>query len=429
MLPQLVSIADSTFLRKFATTVHKSTAFSEESVVKSTVVSGLLAAAILRECFFKPVTSYRDSETEYLDLTKVYIKTVQDLGLSHMVDDIIDRVTDTSKLDDKAAQQCSRNVMIPLIIFLGETRSNLPTHFLKLQQEGMRLYLRWLLLETDGYRRRNSGVFKTLLNAGLASGDAQVFADRCAYLEILLFPRSHVPSCCSVRSFIEGKDSKLDSTELRQMINEVKANRDRLVSSGLDDSSVQSLVGALATRTASCESVAYISHVVSALDWCMTMNIPNLWNVVIERFITYVEQISADWLEKRIAPDLPKLQACGIKHQKDVNLVVQKTVAAWMKKVLGTPPAAYSVMTNRLTALAKWTCSCRPCFDARNFLTTISYTASKTIYHNESPHTVQHLVMHAKNLATWTIHESYTLKVRNLHLLRRRFDNLFFTTR
>ncbi len=414
MLPQLVSIADSTFLREFATSVHQSTVFPD-SEAKSTVVSSLLAAAISRGCFFKSTSAYRS--TEYLDLAKIYIKTVRELGYSHMVNDIIDRVTDTSKLDDRHAQECARKVMIPLVVFLGETSSqspngsDLPTHFLQLQQEGIKLYLGWLL-DKDQYRTLEQDTFKTLVNAGLVTGDAEVFANRYAHLDrILLFSHLLIPPHCSVRSFLEGKD--LNVKALQKLIDEVEANRDRLVSSGLDDSSVQSLIGALAASTAFSQSVSYINHVISALDWCMTMNIPNLWNIVIEQFISGVERMGSTYLEQWIAPELPKLQEWGLKHQKDVSLAIQKVLTAWIEKVLGTAPTASSYMVNQLAGLAKWTCSCEPCSRVRKFLTTSNHATKDSFYDGKSPHTEQYLAMHAQNLATWTSGRSFT--VRKLH--------------
>lgn len=193
MLHQLISIADSSFLREFATTVHEFPVFPDCDA-KSTVVSSLLAAAISRACFFKPTASVQAPhygypyynakppapQPDFLTLAKVYIIAARDLGQSHLANSVIDRIMDVSKFNAAQAQECARKVMVPLVKFLGQASSlpldgdrlQLPARFPQLQQEGLRLYSDWLSNSPSGLTQEQ---FETLVDAALAGGNADLF--------------------------------------------------------------------------------------------------------------------------------------------------------------------------------------------------------------------------------------------------------------
>lgn len=197
---------------------------------------------------------------------------------------------------------------------------------------------------------------------------------------------------------------ELKSKALKLLTEELVAKRDKLIASGMDAPSVQSMIYMLAARRASSKSLplSYISEVISALDWCMEVNAPDLCNTIVERFIKSVDKFTPRGLEQSMfLSELPKLQAWSTKHKRDLSLVIQKVVTAWIEKVLDIPPETYTSLSNDLAALAEWTCSCVDCLEARKFLTQSEYS-DQTLY-GAGTHTENYLSKYARNLATWSL--------------------------
>lgn len=214
--------------------------------------------------------------------------------------------------------------------------------------------------------------------------------------------------------------TELKSKALRLLTKELVAKRDKLIASGMDAPSVQSMIYMLAAQRASSKSLPlrYISEVISALDWCMKMNAPDLCNAIVERFIKSVDGLTPRGLEQSMfLSKLPKLQAWGTKHKRNLSLVIQKVVTAWIEKVLDVPPETYTHLSNDLAALAEWTCSCADCPEARKFLTQSEYSKQTLYGAGPGTHTENYLSKYARNLATWSLTKDRSSRITVRQLL------------
>ena len=190
LMPQLISLAAPDFLRQFAIALHASVDFPD-SETKSEVEVQFLAAAIAQEDFVAPHNPYatmysygitRAPEKDFWATTKLYVQTARDLGQLHLIDSIIDRVTDLGKLNAFEAQNHSRRVMSPLVVSLAEssqppTSAALPSHFERLQRESTRLQLEWLSTHAQSFVHDTDPV-KCLFDTALATRNADLFTTR-----------------------------------------------------------------------------------------------------------------------------------------------------------------------------------------------------------------------------------------------------------
>lgn len=169
------------------------------------------------------------------------------------------------------------------------------------------------------------------------------------------------------------------------------------------DPSLTSAVATLArryTRSIECRSA---DSIVTALDWCMKINRPDLCQDVVQTF-SHPDTITKDYVQEVLVPLLPKLRTWGLDHGQLSSLApaFQNIMLLWIDNVLGPFPRPENPVIIAVKGLVNWKCSCRPCRTLRVFLTTSAskVTVLERLSAPKLKHVEEQLATHVSDIVT-----------------------------
>jgi hypothetical protein len=143
----------------------------------------------------------------------------------------------------------------------------------------------------------------------------------------------------------------------------------------------------------------------TVLNLCTKLKVPELCEEMFNRIDTINAQTESETLILNVLiPLLPQLRLWASQNNRNVDSMVQKIVGTWTK-ILGVAPTTDASLSNRLSVLARWTCDCQSCVNARNFLTKDA-SPTITLYRIGAvvrKHVEKYLTSHARGLATWDL--------------------------
>lgn len=185
MLPQLLLVADCSFLLDFASLVAEDQEFDETTRLE--IVHLILVSAIEHTSFLQPISSPSTPDfsgrqlTEGYDciLAQRYIQKCIDLSCSDLAPAVITRLLDeTAELSPRVARARSRDVLMPLVVFCAEVwqpgpDDERPIQFVELQKTAVALHLDWLRTNTAYWDMRTE--LARLLSVAVIDGNPGLF--------------------------------------------------------------------------------------------------------------------------------------------------------------------------------------------------------------------------------------------------------------
>lgn len=166
MLPQLLSVADCSFLLGFASLVAEDQEF--DKITRLEITHLILVSAIEQTSFLQPTSSPSTPDfsgrqlTEGYDcvLAQQYIQKCIDLSCSDLAPTVIARLLhETAELSPRVARTRSRDVLMPLVVFCAKVwqpgpDDERPIQFVELQKTAVTLHLDWLRTNTSHWDMR-----------------------------------------------------------------------------------------------------------------------------------------------------------------------------------------------------------------------------------------------------------------------------------
>lgn len=395
IVPQFITTAAEELLRELAAQVFG--ADFPESEEKSTVISALLSAGIRKATFFtprKPQPSYysyygkppQAPTEDRAALAKRYLQTCVVLGCPDLVGNVLEKVGDTTALQALHAQECARNVMLPVIAACAERMRTSPNSVPKAQLESLKdravaLYFEWFVANTTTVTQLD---IRALMNAVIVDGDATMFVDK-------VVPRLEA--------------MQFSETGLRALIDELHTQRARFTfPEGYAGRRFDDIFNHFVDRFTCTSAPQSALGIIETLDWLRTIGTAAAWKKALKRYVE-LPTAKAKYAKSVLVPLAPALRQWGTKHGvlEELAFAFQGLMQTWLRLVLGPAPGANATLSSQLSALNRWTCSCLHCSEARRFLTT-GPERSKTLHRIGAPtrrHVEGFLVAYARGLATY----------------------------
>ncbi|KAA1473716.1 hypothetical protein DENSPDRAFT_823200 [Dentipellis sp. KUC8613] len=394
MLPQILSSSRPAFLLHFASSLFSYQDFPD-STEKASMISTILKQAISNETFFiaKPqgpvglrrrtvaVPTVSQSAT-----AEKYASVCFTVGCPNRVSDIINRITDVSSLSVQQAQECAKDVMLPLVAYCAASIPIKPDlaaihGFDKLQQIGITLYLDWVYANAGGLTKQE---FEKVLNAVVLNGDPT------AFLETV------VPKL---------KLTRLTDTALKAIVEGIHEHRTRFVFPGGDSAPVELVLLSFAETYILHTSLQTPYSVIDALDWCYRMQHAELCPKLISRILN-PSTAGKNYINSVLIPLLPLFGKWAAENSvlETFSSTLSSIMLLWLSKVLGPRPAASSTLIAQIKGLKRWSCTCDSCQRARAFLKAQQSQQSLRLDRIGAPtrrHLEGHLNTHTRGLATY----------------------------
>lgn len=204
---------------------------------------------------------------------------------------------------------------------------------------------------------------------------------------------------------------KLDITALQFLVEQIVSKRTLFESTtALQDPSspFATIVDSLATRAISQLPADSIPRILAALDWCLKIGSPELFQTVAQR----LEVMTTPGFRSITAPLIQQVQAWGTQLNQNVDIVLRRIVVAWCDRVLpvGSRPAPDAVRSvrNERQALARPTCICQWCMKISEYLlgTDVQPLNLRRIGAQTRYHVERHLQQIAPTIAEITVDPS-----------------------
>ncbi|TFY70328.1 hypothetical protein EVG20_g2677, partial [Dentipellis fragilis] len=396
MLPQILSQSRPAFLLHFASSLFSFQDLSDSSE-KALMISTILKQAIANEIFFiskppPPVGPYYRPTVAVRTVSQSataekYTSVCVTVGCPNRVSDIIDRITDISSLSVQQAQECAKDVMLPLVAYCAASIFPKPDlakihGFEKLRQLGISLYLDWVCANAGGLTKQE---FEKVLNAVVLNGDPT------AFLETV------VPKL---------KSARLTDTALKAIVEGIREHRTRFVFPGGDTAPLEPVLLSFAERYALQTSLQTPISIISALNWSRDIQHAELCHKIIFRVLN-PPTADKNYVSNVLVPFLPEFRKWADKTRalETYASVFSNIVLLWLLKVLGPRPAADPTLTTRVKGLERWSCTCHACQRARTFLQAWQSQQTLRLERIGAPtrrHLEGYLNTHARGLATYT---------------------------
>ncbi|KAA1473725.1 hypothetical protein DENSPDRAFT_823223 [Dentipellis sp. KUC8613] len=361
MLSQPQFRSKSSFLLHFASALSSSRDFPG-SPEKSAVISTILKRAISKVSFFKPSPEPRHAWSRYVSSTKTQTVSPSDLaekyvsicfavGCPDRVSDIVTKVMDVSPLSASDAQECARNVMLPLATYctallLKNSDVTSIKGLNKLRHTGIKLYLDWICATADWLTKAE---FEKLLNVTVLDGNPQVFLETV------------IPKLQS---------TKLPVSALGIIVDGIRSHRDRFVfPDGQTDAPLDLAITSFAKKYVKKIPFRNASDIINTLNWCSDIRRVDLGQTIIERFLN-PPAMDATYIVDTLIPLLPRFRqwATQVKQLENLAWVFPDVMILWIQKILGSPPAHNATLATQMQSLRMWTCTCRDCQEVQAFL-------------------------------------------------------------
>ncbi|TFY70329.1 hypothetical protein EVG20_g2676 [Dentipellis fragilis] len=397
MLPQLLLSSEPSFLLSF---VYALFAFEDfpQSSEKAFMISTILKQAISKETFHAMPPSHptwpyytggQTAKVPAVPTAENYISACFAVGCPNRVSDIIDRITDVSSLSAQQAQKCAKDLLLPLVAYCANlmiTNSEIESvnGLEKLQHIGIQLHLDWVRENPDVLTKEE---FTKLLNAAVLKGDPRMLSET-------VIPKLQA--------------TKLSVPALRVIVEGTRQHRARFVFPCGDtgaaslDLSIKSFAEQYILRL----PLPAPHVIISALDWCLYIEHPELYQKIIARFLDPPKMDKA-YINNLLIPLLPAFRDWAVKINAldTFAFVFQRVLLRWLQKILGPPPAPNPTLASQIKELDKWTCTCHVCHSARSFLQENQAQRTLTLDSLGAPtrkHLEVFLSAHTRGLATFS---------------------------
>lgn len=198
---------------------------------------------------------------------------------------------------------------------------------------------------------------------------------------------------------------KLSANSCQALVDELRNQQNKFsFPEGYNGRTLEAVVLAFAQKYLAAIVLQHPEEVIRVLNWLSTTRLSVLYPVFFE-YLTHAKRVTPAYVTKSLIPLLPQLRTWALQHGglDTAAYAFQRIVAAWVDKVLGPPPPPNATLATQLKDLARWTCPCAECVQAKNFLTKTAApsVALSRIGAPKRKHVEGFLSAHARGLATY----------------------------